>query len=157
MARDRTAGLAAWNRSSRCHGVRSGRDRRDWHRRYARFACAGAARAACRVGPGRVPRSRHGKKEITMKRIQLALAVIVVVVLAAASAFRYNNPPTGSTPVAAEMPSAAQSRPALPDFHSIVEQFGPAVVNVSTEGMAKADDDSLSQSFRRAPQAQVPV
>jgi serine protease Do len=95
-----------------------------------------------------------------MKLMQLALAVIAGVILAAAGAHRYQHPPaaqTSSATVVADVPSAAQSRPALPDFHSIVEQFGPAVVNVSVEGVAKASDDSLSQSFGRAPQAQVPV
>jgi serine protease Do len=95
-----------------------------------------------------------------MKLMHLALAATAVVVLAAAGAYRYEHPPlaqAGAANLIADVPSAAQRRQALPDFHSIVEQFGPTVVNVSVEGVAKADDDSAAQLLRRAPQAQVPV
>jgi serine protease Do len=76
-----------------------------------------------------------------MKLMKVAVAAIAVLVLAAAGAYRYEHPPVAHTAVAtANAPGTAQSRLALQDFHSIVVQFGPAVVNVSTEGVAKTED-----------------
>jgi serine protease Do len=95
-----------------------------------------------------------------LKQVVLVAIAAGVLALGGVALQRYDHEPvaqTAATTLVGDIPSAAQSRQALPDFHSIVEQNGPAVVNVSVEGMAQVDDDSLSRSFRRAPQAPVPV
>src|SRR2546423_8172119 len=76
-----------------------------------------------------------------MKLRKSALVAIVGVVLAAAGAYGYGHRPSAHTDVAtANATAASQSRLTLPDFRSIVEQFGPSVVNVSTEGLARTED-----------------
>jgi len=97
------------------------------------------------------PPSRTGLKEIRMMLRKLAVAFIAAAVLAAGWAMiRQERQPVAEAAAAtriADTPSAASSRPALPDFHGIVEQFGPAVVNVSTEGMAKVPVHGLGSGF----------
>jgi serine protease Do len=61
--------------------------------------------------------------------------------------------------VAAARPVEGSPRVALPDFASIVQQFGPAVVNITVSGTRKTgfsgaqddEDEPLSQFFRGTP------
>jgi serine protease Do len=66
-----------------------------------------------------------------MKLRQLAVAVLAAAALAAggAAAYRHEHAPAGRTAAA------------LPDFRSIVAQYGPAVVNISTEALSRTGGD----------------
>jgi len=79
---------------------------------------------------------------------------------AGASATYYAGQPVhaGTAAAAPAAPRAAQSA-ALPDFASIAQQYGPAVVNIAVSGTRKTgmrggqddDDNPLSQFFRGTP------
>ena len=104
-----------------------------------------------------------------MKRKQLVLALIAVAVLGGgAAAYKHEHPATW------EIAAAASAAPARTsdvvrgpvDFSAIVQRYGEAVVNISTEGLMSAnaakqlDPDTLKQLFgRMSPGAQpeVPV
>jgi serine protease Do len=87
-----------------------------------------------------------------MKLKQVALWVIAAVVLAAAAAYRHDH--MVAAQAAAPATSAAESRAGFPDFRRIAEQYGPAVVNISTEGVMKT---GAPQLFRGKPPVDVPV
>jgi serine protease Do len=87
-----------------------------------------------------------------MKLKQAGLWVLAALVLAAAAAYRHDH--MVAAQAAAPATSAPATHAALPDFRGIVEQYGPAVVNISTEGVMKTDVPEL---FRGKPPAEVPV
>jgi serine protease Do len=89
----------------------------------------------------------------SLKRIVLLAAAISAV---SAAYVRWGSPPLSHAhAVTAPAPAAAvPSRTGLPDFSVIVERWGPAVVNISTTGTARADlslspDDPMGEFLRR--------
>lgn len=112
-----------------------------------------------------------------MKTRVLKLSAVAAAVTAlAVGGYGMSRPSTDTAPATiavATGASTAASSPttqfALPDFHSIVERYGPAVVNISVEGTEKRPrqgqspfggpgaDDPLSEFFRRfGPQVPIP-
>ncbi len=110
-----------------------------------------------------------------LKSLPLALVAAGVVAAGTANAISWNPADwMHKTPVAqsaAPAPAAAPIGPvAAPNYRGIVERYGPAVVGINTEGVAKtamkddAADDPFFQFFRglpgmngRMPRAEVPV
>jgi serine protease Do len=95
-------------------------------------------------------------------------ATVLAIVLGLGVAACSERTPTPQVPpaTAAVVAPAVQGPAALLDFRRIVEQYGPAVVNISTEGVTKASlpelpprskDDPLLQFFRGRPPVDVPV
>ncbi len=108
-------------------------------------------------------------KHLSLKSSRLVLALVAAGVIGGAGVTVAQNIHTAnaSTPIAQVIASAANSVPmALPDFSSITAQNGPAVVNISVIGSAKASDndamsdgvpngsDPFQQFFRRFQQGQ---
>lgn len=96
------------------------------------------------------------------------MAVVATLALFAASAVagsQYLQAQAAPAAVAAPAPAAPGSgalrTSLLPDFASIVQQFGPAVVNITTTGMRKASGDEgqfpFPEFFRGLPQPDVPT
>jgi serine protease Do len=75
----------------------------------------------------------------------------------------HTAPATPAAAVNAALGNSARVGVALPDFSSIVAQYGPAVVNVRVSGMVRAGarDDAFSEFFRQfqqqMPQQQTPM
>jgi serine protease Do len=104
-----------------------------------------------------------------MKLKGLTVPVIVAAtVLGLGVAACSDRTPSPQVPpaTAAVAAPAVKGPAALPDFRRIVEQYGSAVVNISTEGVTKASlpelpqrfkDDPLLQFFRGRPPVDVPV
>ena len=91
-----------------------------------------------------------------MKLKQLAAYGITAVILAGAALYRHDHMSLAHAvaPAASASTGVAQSRGELPDFRGIAEQYGPAVVNISTEGVMKT---GAPQLFRGRPAVEVPV
>ena len=94
------------------------------------------------------------------------IAVAIVLGLGVAACSDRRPAPQVPPATAALAAPAVQGPAALPDFRRIVEQYGSAVVNISTEGVTKASlpdlpqrfkDDPLLQFFRGRPPVDVPV
>ena len=101
---------------------------------------------------------------MNLKRLIVPAVVTALVLGFGAAAYRYASAPAPQAP-AIGWP-AMQPPLALPDFRRIVEQYGPAVVNISTVGVTKAqlpqlperfNDDPALRYFRRRPGVDVPV
>ncbi|MGH8687598.1 MAG: DegQ family serine endoprotease [Burkholderiales bacterium] len=104
------------------------------------------------------------------KSIAAALAAAGVLAFGALAAGHSFAPSEAhaATPVAAAAPMAPMTKvQALPNFASIVEHYGPAVVNITTSGTRTASENALPDFFHGlplpfqfqfgGPQAQVPV
>lgn len=101
-----------------------------------------------------------------MKLKQLAPWAIAALVLAAAALYRHDHMASAHAAAPATSVSVGENRPGLPDFRSIAERYGAAVVNISTEGVMKTSvpqlpepfkDDPFLQFFRGKPPVEVPV
>jgi serine protease Do len=77
---------------------------------------------------------------VSLKTSRLFIALVTAGVLGGASAsFVQMNHASAAPP--APLAAAPMSPVAAPDFSTITERYGPAVVNISVVGTAKADDD----------------
>jgi len=91
-------------------------------------------------GAGALPKTRiKGSPEDRMSNKIFAAALAAV---AAAAALGYEggklSPISSSQAQTAQVQPAAASARALPDFTALVEQYGPAVVNISTTAKVRA-------------------
>jgi len=87
------------------------------------------------------------------------MALLTALVLLAAGALGGALTLPSGTAQAASAPPAGGARVALlPDFASIVQQYGPAVVNIATSGTRKAAAPQVPLPFQfGVPQPEVPV
>jgi serine protease Do len=110
-------------------------------------------------------------RKLQMQPRKLTLALAVAAALGAGGIVAVQNLPfpthAAAAQTAVESPVAQLARPrALPDFASIVAQYGPAVVNISASGTTRAaladepaDDfeaDPFFKFFRGLPFGQIP-
>ncbi|HLX79187.1 MAG TPA: DegQ family serine endoprotease [Burkholderiales bacterium] len=104
-----------------------------------------------------------------MKKTRIAAALAAVgIISASAYSFQHYVQPGMSSAMAQSVAPAAPALPqagranALPDFATIVQQYGPAVVNITVSGTRKTgfsgqqddeeqDDNPMSQFFRGLP------
>lgn len=113
---------------------------------------------------------------MNIKRLTLSAIAAVVLVGGSAAAYRSEHmplvqvaaPTTTAAPASqAATAPAVRDRAGVPDFRKIAEQYGPAVVNISTEGVTKTgiddlpeplkDNPALQRFFRGRPPVEVPV
>jgi serine protease Do len=99
----------------------------------------------------------------------LGIAVTAGVAQADWSFFKHTDKAAAAAPAAAAPAAAPGATVALPDFSSLVDKYGPAVVNVSVTGTVKTNtqmfpgmdpDDPFWQFFRRfqpMPRGEQPV
>ena len=101
----------------------------------------------------------------------LGIAVTAGVAQADWSFFKHTDKAAAAAPAAAASAAAPVATVALPDFSSLVDKYGPAVVNISVTGTMKTNtqipqfpgmdpDDPFWQFFRRfqpIPRGEQPV
>jgi serine protease Do len=87
------------------------------------------------------------------------MALLAALAMLSAGAFAGTQYLQASAAQAAPAPAASATRAALlPDFASIVQQFGPAVVNIATTGTRKAGAEQVPLPFQfGGPAPEVPV
>jgi serine protease Do len=109
---------------------------------------------------------------------QLTVSAIAAAILVGGTAAAYRSEHMALARAAAPATAAAstthasstpaiENRAGVPDFRKIAEQYGRAVVNISTEGVAKAgvedlpeplkDNPALQRFFRGKPPVEMPV
>jgi serine protease Do len=85
---------------------------------------------------------------------RIALLAVAITVVTAVYAHWGDNPVPAAHAVAAFPAPTVAGRTGLPDFSTIVERYGPAVVNISTSGTMKQsvalrDENAPSEPFQR--------
>jgi serine protease Do len=99
-----------------------------------------------------------------------AIAAAILVGGSAAAYQRYDHVPLAQAAAPtthASTAAAVEDRAGVPDFRKIADEYGPAVVNISTEGVSKTgvdelpdrlkDNPDLRRFFRGLPAVEVPV